>query len=215
MARVESAVRTRQLVAAAREVLSREGVANTPLRAIAAEGKVPLGTLQYVFPSRELLLRAVIENVVTEIGEVFAASGHTGDGLAQAIREGIRQFWRRLVSDRDLQVMQYELTMYALRADGQGDLARRQYESYADVVATWCADAATAAGEVAAVPLPQLARVMVACVDGLILQYICDPDDQRADADLEAVIEMLVGLAAPRPVSASPPTVTRKRRKAT
>ncbi len=32
MARVEAAVRSRQLIAAARDVLSREGVARTPLR---------------------------------------------------------------------------------------------------------------------------------------------------------------------------------------
>lgn len=199
MARVEAAVRSRQLIAAARDVLSREGVARTPLRAVAAEGEVPLGTLQYVFPSRELLLRAVIEDMVNEIGDVFPDSAEIEGGLANAIREGIRAFWKRLASNRKLQLMQYELTVYALRTEGQEDLARWQYESYAEVVAAWCAQAAEAAGEEAAIPLPQLARIMVACVDGLILQYVCDPDDERADQDLERIIDMLVGLAAPRP----------------
>ncbi|MGV9711903.1 TetR/AcrR family transcriptional regulator [Gordonia sp. NPDC003424] len=206
MARVEASVRSRQLVAAAREVLARDGVANTPLRAVAAEGDVPLGTLQYVFPSRELLLRAVIEDVVTEIGEVFTSSAPTGEGLAHAIREGVRAFWKELVSNRDLQIMQYELTMYSLRTQGQEQLARWRYESYADVVAAWCTEAAEAAGEVSAIPLPQFARIMVACIDGLILQYVCDPDDARAEDDLEKIIEMLVGLAAPRPAT------TRKKR---
>lgn len=202
MARVEPAVRSRQLIAAARDVLSRDGVANTPLRAVAAAGAVPLGTMQYVFPTRELLLRAVIEDVVTEIGEVFTTSAPTGEGLAHAIRNGLRAFWERLASNRNLQIMQYELTMYSLRTDGQEELARWQYSSYADVVAEWCAKEARAAGEVAAIPLPQLGRMIVACIDGLILQYVCDPDDERADRDLETMIEMLVGLAAPR--SATP-----------
>ncbi|GAB2650178.1 TetR/AcrR family transcriptional regulator [Gordonia jinhuaensis] len=203
MARVDLAVRRAQLVVAAREVLSRDGVANTSLRAVAAEGDVPLGTLQYVFPTREALLGAVIEDVVSEIGAVFAASTHTGDGLAHALREGIRAFWQTLVSNRNLQIMQYELTMYALRAEGQEELARWQYESYADVVSQWCAQAAEAAGEVSAVPLPQLARIMVATIDGLIMQYVCDPDQRRAEHDLDLMIEMLVGLAAPRPASAT------------
>ncbi len=201
MARVEPAVRSRQLIAAARDVLSRDGVANTPLRAVAAEAEVPLGTMQYVFSTREALLRAVIEDVVTEIGTVFTESAPTGQGLAYAIREGIRAFWRTLVSNRDLQIMQYELTTYSLRAQGQEELAKWQYESYADVVARWCTEAADAAGEDVAIPMPQLARIMVACIDGLILQYVCDPDDARADRDLSAVIDMLVGLAAPRPAT--------------
>lgn len=199
MARVEAAVRSRQLVAAAREVLARDGVANTPLRAVAAEGDVPLGTMQYVFPTRELLLRAVIEDVVTEIRDVFTSSAHTGDGLAHALRVGLRAFWDGLVSNRNLQIMQYELTMYSLRTEGQEELARWQYESYADVVADWCAQATASADEVCAIPLPQLARIMLACIDGLILQYVCDPDDQRANQDLETIIEMLIGVAAPRP----------------
>jgi len=203
MARVEASVRAPQLIAAARRVLAREGVANTSLRAVAAEGEVPLGTLQYVFPTRELLLRAVIEDVATEIGQVLADSIQTGDGLAHAIRHSLRAFWTQLAAEVNLQIMQYELTMYALRTDGQQDLARWQYQSYADVVAQWCESAASNAGEVSAIPYPRLARVMLASVDGLIMQYVCDPDDERAQADLETTIDMLIALAAPRPTSAS------------
>lgn len=203
MARIEAAVRTKQLVAAARRVLSREGVAKTSLRAVAAEGDVPLGTMQYVFPSRERLLRAVIEDFVTEIGQVFTESVQTGDGVEHAIRQGLRAFWSQLAADRNLQIMQYELTTYSLRAPGQEQLARWQYESYADVVAGWCRSAAENAGEVVAVPFEQLARVMLASVDGLILQYVCDPDDVRSAADLEVIIDMLIALANPRPAPAS------------
>ncbi|EGD56437.1 TetR/AcrR family transcriptional regulator [Gordonia neofelifaecis] len=199
MARIEASVRAKQLVAAARSVLSREGVAKTPLRAVAAEGKVPLGTLQYAFPTREELLRKVIEDVVDEISQVFADSVHTGDGVATAIRHGLRAFWSTLAGNRDLQIMQYELTTYSLREPGQEDLARWQYESYTAVTARWCESAANSAGEVCAIPFDQLARIIVANIDGLILQFICDPDTARADRDLDTIIEMLVTLAAPAP----------------
>ena len=71
MVYVEAAVRRRQLVASARSVLMRDGVARTSLRAIAEEAGIPLGTLQYVFPSKELLLRAVIEDVVEELAALL------------------------------------------------------------------------------------------------------------------------------------------------
>ena len=199
MVYVESAVRRRQLVASARSVLMRDGVARTSLRAIAEEAGIPLGTLQYVFPSKELLLRAVIEDVVEELAALLKEDVELGSGLEGAIRHGVRAFWSGLVAEeRDLQLMQYELTTYALRTAGQEDLARWQYERYCTVVAEWLQEAADNAGETSAVPCARLARVMVAGIDGLILQRICDPDASRSRGDLDAMVEMIVGLTGVR-----------------
>lgn len=197
---VKAEVRGKQLVAAARTVMVREGVARTSLRTVAAEAGVSLGTLQHVFSSKELLLAAVIEDVTDEIASVLRESVRVDGGLEQAIRDGVTGFWSRLVDQNtDLQLMQYELTMYAMRTAGQEHLARRQYERYTDVVARWCQEAAASAGEICAVPFAQLARVLVAGIDGLIVQHVCDPDPVRAREDLGSVVEMLVGLVAVRP----------------
>ncbi|MFE3228040.1 TetR/AcrR family transcriptional regulator [Nocardia sp. NPDC059228] len=196
MVYVEASVRRQQMVTAARRVLSRDGVARTSVRAVAAEAGVPLGTMQYVFPSKELLLRAVIEDVVDEIAAVLEDAAELEYGLEHAIRRGITSFWSRLVVEqKDLQVMQYELTTYALRAPGQESLARRQYERYASVVAEWCQQAAHNAGETCAVPFGRLGRLVVATIDGLVLQHVSDPNVARSREDLDAAIDMLVALA--------------------
>ena len=83
MVYVESAVRGRQIIAAARDVLVRDGVARTTMRAVADEAQIPLGTLQHVFPTKQKLLRAVIEDVVEEIAEVLRTSADLDDGLAR------------------------------------------------------------------------------------------------------------------------------------
>jgi len=200
---VEASVRSKQLVAAARSALAREGVGRTSLRAVAAEADVPLGTLQYVFPSKERLLRAVIEDVVEEIAEVLKHSADLDGGLAHAIRQGLRTFWSQLVVDHsDLQLVQYELVTHALRTPGLESLARWQYERYSRIVAEWCQEAAHNAGEGCAVPFGRLARVLVASVDGLVLQHVCDPDAARSQDDLEAVIDMLIALADVQPAEA-------------
>jgi AcrR family transcriptional regulator len=194
--RVDPAVRRRQFVVAARSALAREGVASTSLRAVAAEAGVPLATMQYVFPTKEQLLRAVIEDVGDEIAHVLKDSARFDRGLEHAIRDGLTTFWARLVADQhELQLMQYELTTYSVRTFGQQGLAQQQYARYATVVAEWCRQAAELAGETAAVPFDRLARVTVASIDGLILQHICDPDDARSAADLDTTIDMLVALA--------------------
>ena len=195
---VEASVRSRQLVEAARRVLIRDGAGRLTMRAVAAEAGVLLGTVTYVFKSKEMLLRAVIEDVTAEIAEVLKSSPDTGRGLEYAIRQGLDRFWATLVEEQEgLQIIQYELTIYALRTPGLESLARWQYDRYARIVAAWCQEAASNAGETCAVPFDTLARVLVAAVDGLILQYVCDPDVTRSREDLQAVIEMLVSLAAP------------------
>ena len=193
---VEASVRSKQFVAAARAVMARDGVAGATLRAVATEADVPLGTLQYVFPSKERLLGAVIEDVVDEISGLLQHSVEADRGLAHAIRHGLTTFWSQLVAGHvHSQLVQVELLVYALRRPGQEHLARWQYERYVSAIADGCRSAAAQAGETCAVPFDRLARVMLAGVDGLIVQYACDPDDERAGADLETVIDMVVGLA--------------------
>ena len=203
---VEASVRSKQLVAAAQAAHPVPEQDRLRLRAVAKEAGVLLGTVTYVFPSKEMLLRAVIEDVVAGIAEVLKSSlkssADTGRGLEHAIRDGAQRFWTTLVEDQEgLQIIQYELTIYALRTPGLESMARWQYDRYARIVAAWCQEAASNAGETCAVPFDTLARVLVAAVDGLILQYVCDPDVTRVQEDLEAVIKMVVSLASPAPAA--------------
>lgn len=192
---VEAAVRREQFVAAARIALAEHGVPNTSVRLVAAEAGVPLATMQYVFPSKAELLRAVIEDVVEEIAQVLASSAETDQGLEHAIRQGLRTFWDQLVEGgRELQLLQYELVLYALRTPGGEDLARHQYDRYTAVVADWSRRAAEEAGESPAVDVDELARVVVAGVDGLILQHLCHADEERSRRDLDLLADTLVEL---------------------
>lgn len=196
---VESAVRSKQAVAAARAVLMRDGVPGTTMRAVATEAGIPLGTLQYVFPTKLGLVRAVIEDIVEEIIGLLGHSAEIEHGLEHAIRNGLRSFWETLVIEhRELQMVQLELITYALRTPGLEDLPRWQYERYTESVAQWCQEAAARSGEVSAVPFQRLGRVLVGAIDGLILQHVINPDGERAAEDLETLMGMVVAFAAIR-----------------
>lgn len=191
---VDSTVRGRQIIAAARDVLIRDGVARTTIRAVADEARIPLGTLQHVFPTKQKLLRAVTEDVVEEIAEVLRNSADLDNGLEHAIRQGVQAFWRSLVIDENtLQLVQLELVVQALRTEGLEDLARWQYQRYTEVVAHWCEQAATRAQETCSISYQRMARLIVAGVDGLIVQYVVDPDVDRAEADLDTLVDMVIG----------------------
>ncbi|GAA1033308.1 MULTISPECIES: TetR/AcrR family transcriptional regulator [Amycolatopsis] len=202
MAYVKAAEREQQIVGAAVNVLSEVGVPATTLRAVAAEAGISLGTLHYVFPSKDLLLQSVLTTVIDEIAATLRAGLELDKGVEHALRAGVLNFWNRLVESRlGLQIMQYELATYSLRAEGAGGLAHLQYERYTTLVTRFCEQAAQAAGERCAVGFDVLGRISLAVVDGLILQHVANPDSERSHRDLNHALDMLVMLADPQPVA--------------
>ncbi|NLU81962.1 TetR/AcrR family transcriptional regulator [Rhodococcus sp. HNM0569] len=207
MGYVKAAEREPQIVAAAIAEFSDHGVPATTLRAVAGRAGIPLGTLHYVFPSKDRLLRAVILAVIEEISTSLRAELSVDSGVEHALRHGVASFWDKLVSHRvGLQTMQYELMTYSLRSESDGDLARLQYERYSAVVTGFCEQAAQAAGERCAAGFDTLGRMALALVDGLILQYVAKPDPERARRDLTHALDMLVLYADPQPVARSMPS---------
>ncbi len=201
MVYVRASERADQIIAAAVTVLGTVGVPATTLRAVAAEAGVSLGTVQYVFPTKDQLLRAVITRVIHDISEALRSQPELDRGVEHALRHGVSGFWEKLVDNHiGLQIMQYELLSYSIRNEA-GSLARLQYESYVAVVTRFCEQAAESAGERCAVGFDTLGRLALAQVDGLILQYIADPDVERARRDLRQALDMLVLYADPQPVA--------------
>ena len=193
---IKAEARRGQLVAAARAVLEREGLAGATLRAVAAEAGVGLSTMHYIFPSKEQLLRAVLEDVIEQITAAFGASAGDTTDLESAMCKSTLEVWSKLVeADTGQQVMQYELTTWALRTPGMADLAHRQYELYIDVITANWTQAAARAGVTLAVPAGELARLFLAGIDGLILQYLTLGDPERARADLQALVHQTVRYA--------------------
>ncbi|OBK27824.1 TetR family transcriptional regulator [Mycobacterium asiaticum] len=202
MAYVKAAEREEQIVAAARSVLAAAGVSATTLRAVAAEAEIPLGTLHYVFPTKEKMLRAVITAVIGEVVDTVGADLELDQGLEHAIRHGAIRFWDTLVQgDIGVQIMQYELAMYSARTQDSGGLAL--YQHYTSLITELCERAASGAGERCAVDFDTLGRLCLAVVDGLIVQYVANPDPDRARRDLNRAIDMLVAFADPQPVTSA------------
>ena len=71
-------------------MLCRDGVAGTTLGG-GREARVSLGTLHYIFPSKEKFLVAVIEDTKAEVSAVLAEPQVDG-GLEHAIRRGLPNY---------------------------------------------------------------------------------------------------------------------------
>jgi DNA-binding transcriptional regulator YbjK len=188
------------ILAAARRVCERDGLAKLSMRAVAVEAGIPLGTLQYVFPTRTELLQGLVAQVDDEIDAALRSTPPGTAGLAATLRVGLTAFWERMVAHQiGLQLLQYELTLTTLRTKGLHGIAAWQYRRYTELLAQWFRETAEAAGETLAIGHQALARQILAAIDGLILQYVVDPDPARAAADLETIIATWTAYAAPRP----------------
>jgi AcrR family transcriptional regulator len=182
------------IIAATIRVLTRDGLADTTTRKIAAEANVNQATLRYYFGAKDDLLFAVLQEMMHVTRQIVQTSLPIDENLHTAIALGLKAFWAHVEEAPGLQVMQYELTMYALRHPQSAWLAREQYDGYCSVIESLFQHYLEAAGKTSALPLAEVARFVVGGIDGLILQYISDPNTARARRSLDHLISTTISL---------------------
>jgi AcrR family transcriptional regulator len=183
----KSEVTRAQIIQGALQALEKTGVLGTTTRKIAAEANVQLATLHYHFESKSALLVAVLEALNDEIAERLRKdrAGIEPD-LDERIEILIRGTWRSIMQSRTRQIVQYELTLYALREGAQW-LADQQYEAY---LRLYRDQLMSRVGKTDLSPqkLTSLARFILAGLDGLILQELVKPNRTRSNLAIEALI---------------------------
>ncbi|WP_197086726.1 TetR/AcrR family transcriptional regulator [Bradyrhizobium sp. LTSPM299] len=186
----------RQIIEGALQALGTGGVAATTTRDIAAGAGVRLATLHYHFDSKSALLLAVLEHLIDETTAALREeTGDTAD-IAACIRESLHAGWRYLTLTLDLQIVQYELTLYALRRDDATGLATYQYDAYIKLYQDILQGVAARTGELDAAGCADVARFMLAGIDGLLLQELAKPNKARSSRGIEALIAATQGFAS-------------------
>lgn len=188
MTRTKSEATREKVIQGALRALSKNGVTATTTRKIATESGVPLATLHYHFESKGALLLAVLDAINAEVTASLRADQRHRVDLAACIAHSLRAAWRYMERTRDLQIVQLELTMYALREEAAW-LAEQQYESYLRVWREILMATAARTGELDAVGCAALARFILAGLDGLVLQDLARPGKARSRKGVEALVE--------------------------
>lgn len=182
------------IIAAAIRVLAREGIAEATTRKIAREADVNQAMLGYYFGSKDDLLLAVLQEMMRATEEVVRETAVVKGSLRNAIADSLKAFWAHVETAPELQIMQYELTLYAIRHPDSAWLAKQQYDGYCAVVEALFQEAYASAQQTCAVPFAEIARFVVGGLDGLILQFISDRDTARARRDLDHLTEAVLAL---------------------
>lgn len=180
--------RTRaQIIEGAVRALSATGVVGATTRKIATESGVQLATLHYHFDSKSAILLAVLDSLIDEMTLALRGQVKGGSDLDACIEQVLLAAWRLLMQTRALQVVQYELTLYAFR-EGANWLAERQYDAYVQLYLDFLGSVPEQKGGLALDDCKIVARFMLAGIDGILLQELAKPNRARSKRGIEALI---------------------------
>jgi AcrR family transcriptional regulator len=196
--------RREQLLDAAVEVIAEQGLSRATTRAITDRAGLALGAFHYVFNSKDELLEAVIHRVVRDIDATMAKTAAAATPEVEAslageplvveqLRGFLRRAWPYFERSRSLQLAQYELTLHALREPTKHHLAVQQYQLLVGTVGAMLRGLTDALDDDAS---DELARFVVATVDGLLLQWLVEQDHDAAEVRLRHYLDALPAIVA-------------------
>lgn len=198
--------RREQLLAAAVELIAEQGLERATTRAITDRAGLALGAFHYVFASKDELLEAVAERLVRASEATMAASARTaaptvepedglvGDALVVARLRGLLQgAWEATQRSQRLQLARYELMLHGLRDPAKHHIAVQQHEPLVGAVSDTLRGLTAALDDATA---DELARGVLAALDGLRLQWLVEQDDEAAAARLDRYLDALPAIVA-------------------
>ncbi|MBB4986853.1 MULTISPECIES: TetR/AcrR family transcriptional regulator [Streptomyces] len=198
MAHVSAAERRPQLIKAAIDLMTREGVAAGSTRAIAAELGVAQATVHYTFGTKEDLYRAVMDQITEDLVAQVERAAPEGAGFEETIAALAGALWRTMSEPATNHQLLTELTMFALRTPRLGEARQGHYRQVIEVTAQVVTETAVRTGYELAQPAETVARFFLSGFDGLTMQHLCLPDETAERIGLRALVSATVALAGGR-----------------
>lgn len=182
-----------KLIAGAMDVLSRDGVAGTTTRKIADASGQRLATMHYHFKDKDALLFAVLDEVALILNRYLEAELKPAPNLSQRVETLIRAVWQLMARTRDLQILQFEMTFYAVRSLDAAGLAEKQYKGLLELYERFLNDPAASPADAA--KIKRLTHFVVAGLDGILVQELAYPDSKRSEESIGYLIGAAKSLA--------------------
>ncbi|WP_328359705.1 TetR/AcrR family transcriptional regulator [Streptomyces sp. NBC_00445] len=198
MAHVSAAERRPQLIKAAIDLMTREGVAAGSTRAIAAELGVAQATVHYTFGTKEDLYRAVMEQLTHDLIAQVEGAAQADAGFEETVAAFAAALWQTVREQPTTHQLLTELSMFALRTPRLQETLEGHAREVTAVTTKLVTEAAERTGHRLAQPAEIIARFFLAGFDGLAEQHLSLPDDEAEHTCLQALVSAVVALAGGR-----------------
>jgi AcrR family transcriptional regulator len=195
MSPVQAAEHRSAIVAATIRLMVREGIGAASTRRVAGEAGVAQATIHYVFGTKTELYRAVIEMVTSNLIRAVEAGLAPHPHWSEDVAVASRAVWDVVEADRSTALLLVELTAYALRDPDLRDLAEGLYDSYQQLAENAVGVLVERSNQELRIPVDQVARLVVAGLNGLVLSFLVHGDRERSRRDLENLVDSLTAVA--------------------
>ena len=174
---VSAVDRKEQLINGTIAVLQKSGIEGVTTRSVAAEAKAPLASIHYTFGSLDDLVLAAFERLIDELSAWVADGLDAKAGYGSCIINIMNRV-TGLLEDERFGVLLRDLNP---TGDRRVEKLEEKYYRLAQDIMDSIADAV---GHEPAIPRPQLARMTMAAIDGVVLQFAANNDIKIARSDL-------------------------------
>jgi AcrR family transcriptional regulator len=124
VARATPEKRRQELVLAAYREIAERGFEGLRTREVAAEVGVNIATLHYYFPTKESLIRAVLNHAMDRFRTTLTMSGSSADQM----RTYLRSVRKLLLEEPELGAVMGELALRSVRDDSIGSIMDEMYD---------------------------------------------------------------------------------------
>ena len=210
LTRLSAEQRREQLVSAALSLALRQGLDAVTVRAVADQADVSFGIVHYCFDSKDALVAALIERIITEQLEAFTGddvlrsmaepAGIGAQALADRLDATMLSVWRKIAEFPDRWILHSESMVMSFRAEPGSPLhgiGERQNRIAEHFVAQFLQAAAEASAMTWTVPLTTVVGAALQWVDGILYGWLSDRDDDAARSAFELLTGWLCGFARP------------------
>ncbi len=183
------------LLDAAAVCLREKGYARTTARDLVDASGTNLGAIGYHFGSKERLLNeALYRGYEQWLEQIATVAVIPGIGLWQALQQAVREMLETIESQRHLCVAFVEALAQAERSPELRAQMASGYELSRRAVAVHVQSALGEPGEPGRVAIA-IATLVIAQVDGLLIQWLLDPQRMPSTAELVGSLRATLGEA--------------------
>ena len=190
----KSEISSAQIVQAAIRVLARQGYARTSLMDIAREAGMSKGAVHYHFPTKEALIRVVLNTACDAVAHRTVAAWGTGDRPFEALRSSLYELWRVRAERTDEALVVADLLAQSLYDDSLRPELAEYYRFASGQVHEHLMQHLVAVGLRPKVPPEVLSRILIGLLDGLVMQVFVEPGALNPDDVVMAIQTMAASL---------------------
>ena len=189
--RTVSEKRREELVLAAYRAIAERGFEGLRTREVAAEVGVNIATLHYYFPTKESLIRGVLDHAMERFRTSLAPHGSPADQL----RNYLRATRTLLIEEPELGAVMAELALRSVRDDAIGSILNEMYDVWHLAVRGLLRRAVREGGLHADIDSDAVAALIIATLTSMTLPVMADA--RRGDRALRQ-LETWLGIERSR-----------------